>query len=99
MARPHHFGDPCIHCGTPLDDVVPGPCKGDTSKAVPIGYALIDARWDGVQHYRIRYSDGRIEDSHQHVSFHAPYFHFGHSDELKQPPRYDEKLKHQKPYV
>lgn len=22
-----HQGDPCIHCGTPHDDVDPGPCK------------------------------------------------------------------------
>jgi hypothetical protein len=22
-----HQGDPCIHCGTPHDDVEPGPCK------------------------------------------------------------------------
>jgi hypothetical protein len=24
----HHEGDPCIHCGTPHDDVKPGPCTG-----------------------------------------------------------------------
>ena len=24
--RMHHFGDPCIHCGTPHDEVQPGPC-------------------------------------------------------------------------
>ena len=23
-----HFGDPCIHCDTPHDDVAPGPCTG-----------------------------------------------------------------------
>ena len=22
----HHFGDPCIYCGTPHDDVEPGSC-------------------------------------------------------------------------
>lgn len=22
-----HFGDPCVLCGTPHDDVEPGPCK------------------------------------------------------------------------
>ena len=24
--EPHHFGDPCIQCGTPHDDVEPGSC-------------------------------------------------------------------------
>jgi hypothetical protein len=24
---PTHFGDPCVHCGTPHDQVEPGPCK------------------------------------------------------------------------
>jgi hypothetical protein len=23
-----HFGDPCIHCRTPHDDIAPGPCSG-----------------------------------------------------------------------
>ena len=23
---PRHFGDPCVHCGTPHDEVAPGPC-------------------------------------------------------------------------
>lgn len=23
---PTHFGDPCVHCGTPHDEVAPGPC-------------------------------------------------------------------------
>lgn len=25
---PRHFGDPCAYCGTPHDDVKPGPCPG-----------------------------------------------------------------------
>lgn len=24
-----HSGDPCIHCGTPHDDVPVGPCRGE----------------------------------------------------------------------
>ena len=27
---PKHFGDPCIHCNTPHDDVPVGPCRGTT---------------------------------------------------------------------
>lgn len=89
-----HFGDPCIHCGTPHDAVEPGACKGDRNKAKPLAYAVIPStRTDGVEHYRIRFSDGRVEDRHMHVSYHAPYYHFGHSDELIQPPRYDERLR------
>lgn len=89
----HHFADPCIHCGTPIDDVEPGPCKGDPSKAKPVAYAALGVRPDGVEHYRIRFSDGRVEDQHRHVSEHAPYYHFGHSMGLVQPPRYDARLK------
>lgn len=89
----HHFADPCIHCGTPLDDVEAGPCKGDPKKAKPLAYAVVRVvRYDGVQHYRIRMTDGRVFDRHAHVSENAPYYHFGWSDDLIQPPRYDAKL-------
>jgi hypothetical protein len=89
----HHFRDPCIHCGAAQSDVAVGLCPGDPAKAIPIAYAIIETRWDGVEHYRIRFSDGRTEEVHAHVSSHLPYYHFGHSDELIQPPRYDQKLK------
>ena len=36
----HHFGDPCIHCGVPHDDVPVGPCMGDRSKAIPLAYCV-----------------------------------------------------------
>jgi hypothetical protein len=25
--KPRHFGDPCVHCGIPHDDVPIGPCQ------------------------------------------------------------------------
>lgn len=28
--EPRHFGDPCVHCGIPHDDVPVGPCRGAT---------------------------------------------------------------------
>ena len=28
VAATAHFGDPCIYCGTPHDEVAPGPCPG-----------------------------------------------------------------------
>lgn len=96
VLRPYpmaHFGDACIHCGTPHDGIKPGPCKGDSAKAIPIAYCKLEQRWDGYEHYAVRYSDRRIETLWTHPSFHAPYFHFGHSNELTQPPRYDERLK------
>lgn len=63
----HHFGDPCIHCAIPHDDVPVGPCQGDKAKAVPIAYASLGVRWDKVEHLRVRMSDGRIEDIWEHV--------------------------------
>lgn len=88
-----HFKDPCIHCGVTMEAMKPGDCEGDTKKAIPLEYASLGVRWDGVEHYRIRFSDGRVEDLHEHISFQAPYYHFGYSDSLISPPRYDEKLK------
>lgn len=87
-----HFGDPCIHCGVGHDDFEPGPCDGDFSKKRPIGYVSMGVRWDGVQRFLVRYSDRSIEEIYSHVSNRLPYYHFGHSDELISPPRYDEKI-------
>jgi len=30
---PRHFGDPCVHCGIPHDDVPVGPCQGVSTKS------------------------------------------------------------------
>ena len=65
---PTHFGDPCIHCGTPHDEVAPGACPGDESKAVPIAYCGLGVRWDNVEHLRVRMSTGRITDIWEHIS-------------------------------
>lgn len=89
----HHFRDPCIHCGTAHDDIQPGPCAGDPTKAVPLAYCSMGVRWDGIEHHRARFSDGRVEDRYNHIGEHAPYYHFGHVQDLQSPPRYDEKLK------
>ena len=86
-----HFGDPCIHCGVPHDDVPSGPCTG-TSPPVPVAFATISVRWDGVEHFRVRYSDGHIEDRWDHASMNAPYYHFG-AKQFGSPPEYDPKLK------
>ena len=86
-----HYGDPCIHCGVGHDAVSTRPCTG-VGKPIPIAYVKVHTTWDGVNHFRVRFSDGHIEDRHSHASFHAPYYHFGHSDELIQPPRYDPSI-------
>lgn len=91
--RMMHFGDPCIHCGTPHDEVEIGPCKGDPAKAIVIGWASLGVRWDGVEHFRFRTSDNRVHELHQHISSHAPYYHFGRRKELTNPPPYDGRLK------
>lgn len=88
-----HFGDPCIHCGIPQNQVPAGSCQGDATKAKPISYCSLGVRWDKVEHFRIRWSDGRVTERWAHISEHAPYFHFGFSDDLVNPPRYDEKLR------
>lgn len=89
----HHFGDPCVHCGIPHDDVPVGPCQGDSTKAVAIAYKSLGVRWDNIEQFLVRYSDGRVESRHHHISEHAPYYHFRLDVELRSPPRYDEKLK------
>lgn len=88
----HHFGDPCRHCGTPLDDVAVGPCPGDASKAIPIAYRSLGVRWDGVEHFLIRMSTGEVRERHCHVSENAPYRGFSMLGDIRQPPRYDPKI-------
>lgn len=40
-----HFGDPCIHCAIPHDDVPVGPCKGDREKARVLAYCVSRSAW------------------------------------------------------
>jgi hypothetical protein len=87
-----HYGDPCIHCGTAHDAVAPGPCQG-TGKPKPIAFFSFGVRWDNVEHFRVRFSDGHVEDRWAHIGENAPYYHFGHSDTLIAPPTYDDRLR------
>lgn len=93
MSDQTHFGDPCIHCGTAMEDVEVGACPGDPSRAKVIGYAGLGVRYDGVEHYRYRLSTNAVCEVHGHVSNHLPYYHFGRSESLIQPPPYDARLK------
>lgn len=92
-AKTAHFGDPCIFCKVGHEDLQTGPCPENDCKLRVAGYVLIDNRWDGVQHYRYRTTDGRVREIHSHASNHAPYYHFGLSDDLIQTPPWDETLK------
>jgi hypothetical protein len=87
-----HFGDPCIHCGTPHDEVAPGPCKGDKSKAVPNAYRSLGVRWDGYEHFLVRLSTNEVVERWCHHSMQAPYRGFKMLGDIQQPPRYDPKL-------
>jgi hypothetical protein len=40
-----HFGDPCIHCAIAHDDVAPGPCLGDPTKAIVLAYRVTRQAW------------------------------------------------------
>jgi hypothetical protein len=88
-----HFGDPCIRCNTPHDEVEPGPCPGREPILTVTGYCSLGVRWDGVVHYRYRLSDGTVHEVHRHVSEHAPYYHFGRSGALVNPPPYAPELR------
>lgn len=58
----------------------------------PVAYCVLETRWDGYEHYRIRMSDGTLLHRWAHCSEHAPYFHFGASDDLRQSPPLDVNL-------
>lgn len=58
-----------------------------------IGWATVESRYDGVQRYRWRTSDGQVHEAHSHVQNRLPYYHFGLRDEFGQTPPYDVTLK------
>lgn len=87
-----HFGDPCIHCGTPHDAVEPGLCHGDPAKAKCIGYQSLGVRWDGVEHFLLLMSTGSFEEHWYHISEHAPYWQFKHDAPFGHPPPYRQDL-------
>ncbi len=87
-----HFGDPCIHCDTPHDDVPVGPCMGDLRKVRPVRFRSLGVRWDNVEHFLVLMSDGSFEDRWHHISENAPYYHFGYSA-FGSPPEYDQNLR------
>lgn len=68
-----HFGDPCIHCGIPHDDVPKGDCKGDKGKAVVTHYWVKRMSYEqnnGADLVRARMSSGDIVEEGQFPQSH-----------------------------
>lgn len=87
-----HFQSPCIHCGTPIDDVAVGACLGDKSKAVAIAFRKVEDRWDGYSRYLVRMSTNEVVERWCHHSMQAPYRGFKMLGDIQPPPRYDLKI-------
>ena len=68
-----HYGDPCIHCGTPHDDVPTGSCMGDPKKAIILAYCVARQAWENpgsrCNTVRCAMSDGSIRDEAWHPSY------------------------------
>ncbi|OAF05424.1 hypothetical protein AYJ54_00525 [Bradyrhizobium centrolobii] len=69
-----HFGNPCIHCDIAHDEVEPGPCKGDSEKAIVLAYCVWRQAWQnpgsGCDTVRCKMSDGSIRDDARHPAEH-----------------------------
>jgi hypothetical protein len=69
----HHFGDPCIHCSIPHDDVPVGSCEGDPAKAKILAYCVSRQAWEnpgsGAETVTCAMSDGSIRDEHWRASY------------------------------
>lgn len=100
-----HFGDPCLHCDTPHDDVAPGDCQGEATerigelkKAIPVAWRSLGIRWDNVEHYRILFSDGSVHERWSHIDMRMPFSNFGYEDYFPHPGmvRYDENLQRER---
>lgn len=63
-----HFGDPCIHCGIPHDDVPIGPCQGDREKARILAYCVWRQAYEnpgsGCDTILCKMTDGSIREEH-----------------------------------
>lgn len=67
MSEMTHYGDPCIHCNMPHDEVLLGPCTGDRQRAKALDVCFISRRWDNVECWRFRYTDGSIHEEWYHI--------------------------------
>lgn len=89
-----HFGDPCIHCAIPHDDVPPGPCRGDSKKARVLAYAVIRQGWEnlgGADTVRMAMTDGSLRTEGRHAAEHWPYNSYFRSAEVLAPHEFRAK--------
>lgn len=67
-----HFGDPCIHCETPHDEVPVGACVGDRNKAIVLAYCISRQAWQnyasGCDTILCHMSDGSLRTETYHPS-------------------------------
>jgi hypothetical protein len=80
-----HFGDPCIHCGIPHDEVPVGHCVGDPSKAIPIAFKYKEIRpRAAVRHITVLMSTGEKRDTYYIQGYEEPPYSKGlrHDDTL-----------------
>ncbi len=72
-----HFGDPCIHCNVPHDEVEVGACKGSPEKAIVLGYCVARQAWQnpgsGCDTVLCKMSDGSVRQEARHPAEHWPY--------------------------
>ena len=81
-----HYGDPCIHCGIPHDDIPSGPCMGDLRKVRPIRYRDFGQRKSDLRrHLLVLFSDGTYTDYWLHPDEPDPWM-------LNIPPVFDQNL-------
>ena len=68
----HHFGDPCLHCATPHDDVAVGPCPGDREKARVLAYCVSRQAYEnpgsGCDTVLCKMTNGEVREDHRHPS-------------------------------
>jgi hypothetical protein len=76
-----HFGDPCLHCGIPHDEVEPGPCRGDHQKAIVLAYCIDRQGYEnwasGCETVLCLMSSGEVRTEGHHPAmwwWNSPYF-------------------------
>lgn len=75
-----HYGDPCIHCGLPHDEVAPGPCTGDGAPIV-VAYRIDRQAWqtsNGADLVLCWMSDGSLRQEG-----HYPQEHWAFTDRFR----------------
>lgn len=96
MSEQTHFGDPCIHCGTPHDEVEPGPCKGGREKARVLAYCVSRQAWQnpgsGCCTILCKMTNGEIRQDARHPSEHWPQYDWFKNAETLAPHEFRKRF-------